>query len=384
MKVGINGAFWGFDTTGSGQYVHHLLDALVALAPQDEFILLPPRYTHQTGSVRGLQMPPQGLATPFDRLNSNLAKVWYEQIAFPRTCQRAGCDVAHVPYFAPPRFPSLPTVVTIHDLIPLVLPQYRGSRWVQAYMRLVSRSACQAALVLADSHSSAQDVENLLGVPPQRIRVVYLAADERYRPLSPEEREPALRRLGIPSRYLLYLGGFDWRKNVNGLLEAFGQVYRELDDVALVIAGQLPDEDSAFAPDPRKYAEAAGVDQRVHYTGWLSEEDKPALYGGALAFVFPSYYEGFGLPVLEALSCGTPAIVGGGSSLEEVAGPGGLVVPPEDGEALAEALVKVAGDPHLRAELAERGLQHAHKFSWAETARQTLAAYQCARFLAGR
>lgn len=378
MKVGINGAFWGFEATGSGQYLHHLLRALVSLAPQEELVLLVPRYL---GRLDGDPEPPvtrRSLSTPFDGSARNLAKLWFEQVAFPRACGRAECDIAHVPYFAPPLFPSVPTVVTVHDVIPLRLPEYRGSRWVRAYMRLVSAGVRRATLVLTDSHSSARDIQDLLGIPPGRIRVIHLAADARYRPLAPEEREPILRRLRVPARYLLYLGRFDLRKNLRGLLGAFGQARRELDDVALVIAGKLPDSDSTFTPDPRRLARAQGVEDRVYYTGWVDEEDKPSLYAGALTFVFPSYYEGFGLPVLEALSCATPAVVGGGSSLEEVAGPGGLVVPPGDVEALADALIALVRNPGLRAELAQKGLDHASTFSWEETARQTLAAYRWA------
>ena len=189
----------------------------------------------------------------------------------------------------------------------------------------------------------------------------------------------------MPSCYFLYLGGFDRRKNLAVLLEAFALARKRpplntsggrLNGVSLVIAGRLPQRDSAFAPDPRPIAQRLGLGEGVQYTDWVAEEDKPALYAGAVAFLFPSSYEGFGLPVLEAISCGTPAIVGGGSSLEEVAGPGGLVVPPGDASALAAAMVRLVEEPALREELSAKGLEHARGFSWLQTARQTLAAYR--------
>jgi glycosyltransferase involved in cell wall biosynthesis len=305
-----------------------------------------------------------------------MAKLCFEQVTFPRACRRLAVDVAHVPYFAPPLCPTVPTVVTIHDLIPLILPEYRGSLAVRAYMRLVSRAARRTTLVLTDSHASARDIQRLLHIPEGRLRVIYLAASQAYRPLTAEERAPVLARLQVPSRYLLYLGGFDRRKNVVGLLHAYARARERLGGLPLVIAGKLPQHDSAFAPDPRAVADQLGLGESIRYTGWVAEEDKPALYAGALAFVFPSTYEGFGLPVLEALSCGTPAIVSGGSSLEEVAGPGGIVVSPGDVEALAQALVDLACDDAARREHSEQGLRHAQTFSWQRTAQETRAAYQ--------
>ena len=372
MKIALSGAFWGMDTTGSGQYLHHLLHGLLELVPAEDCVLFLPRQA--PGAAAVCPCPWEVLPTPLDRLGKNPAKLWFEQRAFPQGCRRQGVDVAHVPYFAPPCCPTVPTVVTIHDLIPLLLPAYRGGPLVRGYMRLVSWSARRAALVLTDSHASARDIQRLLHIPPSRLRVIPLAADACYRPLAPEAYRPTLARLGLPVPYMLYLGGFDRRKNLAGLLAAFARA--RVPGISLVIAGRLPAKDSAFAPDPRPIAQRLGLAGRVHYTGWVAEEDKPALYVGALAFLFPSYYEGFGLPVLEAISCGTPVVVGRGSALEEVAGEGGLAVPPDDVGALAEAITALANDAALRRRLAAQGLIHARRFSWQETARRTLAAYR--------
>ncbi len=376
MKIALNGAFWGMQTTGSGQYTRHLWRALAQVATSEQRILLLPSFSEQTHAEETITEKAQRLSTPFDRFSENWAKLWFEQVAFPRACRRVGVDVAHVPYFAPPLRPTVPTVVTIHDLIPLILPQYRGSAGVRAYMRLVSTAAHKASLVLTDSRASARDIENRLGIPFARIRIIYLAADTIYRPLLPAEREAVLERLGIPRRYILYLGGFDRRKNVPELLQAFAQAQSLLDDVALVVAGKLPKQDSEFSPHPARIAAELGIIGRVHFTGWVNEEDKPALYAGALAFVFPSAYEGFGLPVLEAISCATPAIVAGGSSLEEIAGQAGLVVPVGDVGALAQALVDIAQQPELRRQLSLKAIEHARSFSWLKTAQQTLEAYR--------
>jgi len=383
MRIGLNATFWNMVNTGSGQYVRHLLGALTALLSSKDCVLLAPGYLTQSGGEHG-PCSVSYVSGPFDDRHKNLAKVWFEQVAYPRACRGAGVDVAHVPYFAPPLFPTVPTVVTIHDLIPLVLPEYRGNRLVRGYTRLVSQAARRAAVILTDSMASARDIQRLLGIPRGRIRVIPLACDPMYHPLAKRERRPVLDRLRVPPRYLLYLGGFDRRKNVIGLLRAFAQAHSEIGDVSLVIAGQLPEEDSVFAPDPRKEAARLGLGDVVHYTGWVEEEDKPALYSGATAFVFPSLYEGFGLPVLESIACGTPAIVGGGSSLGEVAGPGGLEVPAGDAGALVHAMVRLARSAQLREDLSQKGLEQAKGFSWQETARRTLAAYESALSGSGR
>jgi len=371
LRVGINGLFWGQETTGSGQYLHRLSAELARLQGVEPHLFLPKGVPR-----RSLPCLAHPLPIPVSALGENLSKLFFEQWVFPRVCRRLGMEVAHVPYFAPPLWASLPIVVTIHDLIPLILPAYRRGWHVQAYMHLVARAAQRATLVLTDSQASARDIRRLLRIPPERLRVIPLAADEAYHPLSPEEQVPTHRRLGLPERYLLYLGGFDQRKNVLPLLEAFAQALPQLEGVSLVIAGRLPRQDSAFTPDPRPLAQRLGIAQHVHFIGWVEEKDKPALYAGALGFLFPSAYEGFGLPVLEAISCGTPAIIGAGSALEEVAGPGGLVVPPGNVPALARAIYRLVQDSNLRQRLAQDGLAHAQRFSWRRTAEQTLAAYR--------
>ncbi len=374
MRVALNSYFWGSHSTGSGQYLHNLLPNLADLQPTTSYVLLGPA----GDGTRPADVPghPQALRTPFDRSNADLAKVWFEQVSFPRACRQVGANVAHVPYFAAPLLPTVPTVVTIHDVIPLLLPAYRASRAARAYFALVARSARRASLVITDSEASARDIVRLLRVPRERLRVIYLAADAAFRPVPPEARDGVLRRLGLPNEYLLYLGGYDTRKNVILLLEAFARSRERLHGLPLVLAGRLPERDSPFVPDPRPVIARLGIENLVILPGWVDEADKPALYSAATAFVFPSAYEGFGLPVLEALSCGTPAIIAAGSSLEEVAGPGGLVVPSGDAAALSGALEMLATDGALRAGLSEAGLQQAQRFSWKRTAAQTLAAYE--------
>jgi len=353
MRIGVNGFFLGRPTTGSGQYTRNLLEALAKVDPTNEYLLFSP-----------------GPAPPI----SNLAKLWFEQVSFPRACR--GLDLAHVPYFASPLFPTVPTVVTVHDLIPLILPAYRGSLLVRLYTRLVAAAARKAEAIITVSQASKRDIVRCLHIPPKRIHVTYEAAGEAFQPVEDEARLAAIRqKYALPDCYLLYLGGFDQRKNLSALLKAFVLLVNK-QPTWLVVAGRLPERDSPLFPDPCRLVRELGLEEGVIFTGWVPEEDKPVLLSGATAFVFPSLYEGFGLPAAEALACGTPVIASNRSSLPEVVGEGGILVEPTDAEALAEAMEVLLVDDTLRAELRQKALAQAAKFSWKQTALETLVVYQ--------
>jgi glycosyltransferase involved in cell wall biosynthesis len=361
MRVGINALFLGLPGTGSGQYTRHLLEALAKVEPANEYLLFSPDPAPPTSNI---QYPV-----------SNWAKLWFEQVSFPHACRHL--DLAHVPYFASPLFPTVPTVVTVHDLIPLILPAYRGSLPVRLYTRLVAAAARKAEAVITVSQASERDIVRHLHIPPERIHVTYEAAGETFQPVQDEAQLAAIRqKYALPKRYLLYLGGFDQRKNLSALLRAFALLVSRQQQTRLVIAGKLPGRASPMFTEPRRLVEELGLEERVILTGWVPEEDKPALLSGATAFVFPSLYEGFGLPPLEAMACGTPVIASNRSSLPEVVGEGGILVEPKDAESLAEALEVLLVDDALRADLRQRALVQAAKFSWEQTALETLAVYR--------
>jgi glycosyltransferase involved in cell wall biosynthesis len=380
VRIGINAFYLGAVTTGSGQYINHLIRQLARLGGESEYVLVKnTEYRMQNTCIL------HPVSTPFDSISENLAKLWFEQVSFPRACRRQGVEIAHVPYFASPLFPTTPTVVTVHDLIPMLLPAYRGSMLVRLYTLLVAIAAKRADIVLTDSQASKWDIVHLLDIPSERVRVIYLAADDIYQPILDDRRLSATcQKYGLPESYLLYLGGFDQRKNVPTLLKAFAQLAKD-SRAFLVVAGRLPEygldlaiqaERSDFFPDPRLIVQELGIEERVVFTGWVPEEDKPALYSGARALVFPSLYEGFGLPPLEALACGTPVIASNRGSLPEIVGDGGLLLEPDDVEGLAGAMEKLLNDESLWGDLREKGLAHAARFSWEKTARETLAVYQ--------
>jgi glycosyltransferase involved in cell wall biosynthesis len=380
MRVAINAWFWNSPTTGSGQYTRRLVEHLLALDPGLEILLVAPRGWGFRVS-RFTPHRPRDAESDTRSLQpetGGLRKVCFEQLAFPRACRRLQADVAHVPYWASPLAPPVPTVVTVHDLIPLVLREYRGGPLVRLYTALVSTTAQSAALALTDSEASRRDIVARLGMPSQRVRVIYLATDESYTPTTPPEDADARARYGLPKRYTLYLGGFDVRKNVATALLTYRWAGPTIGETCpLVIAGRLPERGSPFAPHPRQLARQQGLDERhVHFIGFVDEADKPALYRGAVAFIFPSRYEGFGLPPLEALACGTPVVGSNASSIPEVVGSAGVLLPPDDAEGMAGALIQLAIDEDFRTELSHRALAQAAHFSWERTARETLAAYR--------
>ena len=361
MRIAINGWFYGHLTTGSGQYLKALAEWLPSVASGNEFIMIK-RCDEVEQGGKGVLHTEQGsggkaqylqtehapgttqdairtihASTPFDRVNANLAKLWFEQVTFPRACHRLRADVAFVPYWGSPWWRPCPVVVTVHDLIPLLLPIYRGGMLQRAYTALVSRTARRAAVVLTDSEASKRDIIARLGIPDARVHAIYLAADPCFLPVTdPDELARVRVKYGLPEApFLLYLGGFDVRKNVGRMIEAYAQMrsgdrgqetgvrsqpvlspgpcspalrtFGAIPDICplpdLVIAGKLPATDTAFSPDPRPLAARLGVGECVHFIGWVDEEDKPALYSLALGTVFASEYEGFGLPVLEAMAC---------------------------------------------------------------------------------
>jgi len=373
LKIAINAWFLNQAGTGSGQYLHNLLEVLPDLAPEIQILLAAP------ADRFGAKIPgrPVEIRSPESRLcQGRLGKVWFEQVAFPRICRTWQADVAHVPYWGSPLRPTVPTVVTVHDLIPLLLPAYRGGPLVRLYTRLVAASARRAAAVLTDSLASKQDIEQHLHLPPSKVHCITLGIGEQFSPEPTPDDGSIRQRYNLPQRYVLYVAGHDVRKNVRRLVEAFATVVQADDDVTLAIGGKLPQREDPLFFDPRPLVAALGLEDSVRFLGWVEEADKPALYRGAACAVFASQYEGFGLPVLEALACGAPLVTSRTSSLPELAGDAGFAVSPDDVQELAGAILSCLVDDSLAAELRRRGPRQAALFRWEKTARETLDIYR--------
>lgn len=313
MRILINGWFWGQSTTGSGQYLHWLVEHLARQESGATFTLLTPQTGDQRPAIRDqiLLSPVAIRQSPLPPLPRQLAKLYWEQITVPAAARRLSADLLFVPYWAAPFWQPVPTVVTVHDLIPLLLPAYRGGTLNRLYTRLVSLTARRAASVITVSHAGAQDVTTHLGIAPDRVHPVYHGPNVAARPLPDGHELAAIRaKYALPERYFLYLGGFDARKNVENILRAYRRYLDKGGDPALklVLAGKLPEVDTPFFPDPLRMAAGLDITEHLHCPGWIDEADKRLLYAGAVAFLFPSHYEGFGMMILEAMAAGCPVI----------------------------------------------------------------------------
>ncbi len=378
MRIVINGWFIDQPDTGSGQYTLQLLKHLPHVAPQHDYALVVPHKSSFEIHDITADINFQSLISNIQRPHSDFRKLLFEQSIMPRAASAFEADVLHVPYWAPPLRSSVPIVATIHDIIPLILPEYRGGPLVRAYTQLVSTAAHGATLILTDSGASRNDIIQRLRVPADRVRAIYLAADPKFSAhVDPISLAALHKNYDLPEDYVLYLGGFDARKNIETLLQVYTWAQDVLGgDYPLVVAGSLPDRHDAFFHDPRVIAKQIEVEPVIRFLGHVAEEDKVALYQQARAFLYPTLYEGFGLPALEALACGVPVVGSNASSVPEIVGDAGILVDPKDARAMAGALIAVCTEDPLHADLSERALKQAARFSWEKCARETAEAYE--------
>jgi glycosyltransferase involved in cell wall biosynthesis len=247
---------------------------------------------------------------------------------------------------------------------------------VRLYTALVSRAARAADLIITDSRASRRDIVTHLGLPAERVRTIYLAAGDAYTPQPSTQDRMIRKQYEVPETYVLYLGGFDVRKNVETIIQAYGRAREAHSSFCpLVIAGRLPAQDTPFTPDPRRLAHEADLpEESILFPGYIEEDDKPALYRGAVVFLFPSLYEGFGLPPLEAMACGVPVVASNAGSLPEIVGDGGALFAAGDQQSIASELAKLINNPTYRGQRSQQAVRTASRFSWDQTIEETTAA----------
>jgi glycosyltransferase involved in cell wall biosynthesis len=297
-------------------------------------------------------------------------RVMWEQLVQPWVLRRIGAELVHGPVFVGPLFASCPFVVTIHDLSFIRFPNlFRPAN--RLYLTVFTRlSARRARRLIAVSAHAAAETTHLLGVPAERVDVVYHGVDPEFRPLPANQVTTFRQRRGLPEQFLFFVGTLEPRKNLVRLVQAFARVYDGR--ASLVLAGGRGWlYDDLFAE-----VKALGLTDAVIFPGYVMNEELPLWYNAATAMAYPSVYEGFGLPVLEAQACGTPVLTSNLSSLPEAAGDAALMVDPYDIDALAEGLSRLLMDEPLRRDLRERGLIHARRFRWSNTARETARVYR--------
>lgn len=352
----------GYRNAGVSQYIHALLRTLPAVSSDLEL-------TAYVGAAVADSFP--GWEVRRSRLPGNRppVRIFWEQIAQPLALQQAGVDLVHTPVNVGPMVRLCPLVVTVHDLSFLFYPEtFKPAQ--RLYQRVMARwTARHADRVIAVSESTRADVVRMFGVPEERVVVVHNGVDAAYHPLPRDVVEAFRQQRGLPERFLLCVGTMEPRKNLPRLLEALARVPEAPPLILVGGRGWLYGAVDATI-------ERLGLAGRVRLAGYIPQAELPLWYNAASWLVYPSLYEGFGLPALEALACGTPAIVSRASSLPEVVGDAAVLVDPRDIDALAAALARTLQEPGLAAMLHEAGPQRAAQFSWKRTAKATVAVYR--------
>ena len=383
---GSRGFTIGFDATaaltqggGIGRYTRELIHALVAEAPGQRYTLFSARPPAVLPVPHSLPVAPQVTHRPAPVDERWLYRLWYRAgIPLPVQVFTGPIDLFHSPDFVlPPVRGGVPTLLTVHDLSFIHYPATFPANLVAYLNRAVPRSVARATHILADSEATRRDLAALWRVPDDKVTVLYSGVNARFRPVTDGTALAAVRaRYGLDDRpYVLAVGTVQPRKNYEMLVRAFRAV-AQAGPHALVIAGGRGWLTEGLDAEITRQ----GVADRVILPGFVDDADLPALYSAADLFVFPSLYEGFGLPLLEAMACGVPVISSDASSLPEVAASGGqaaaLLLPPGDEAAWSAAMLRLLGDGAARQQLIAAGAAQAARFTWPAAARQLLALYE--------
>lgn len=361
MRIGFDART--IDWAGVGTYTRNLL--LQFAGSTDEFVifcqdqkrdLVPeaPNFTYVSANVH-----------PHSRSG---------RAVFARIVERSGVDLLHVPSHRAPTPVGVPLVVTIHDVIPLLYPRsVRNPLERIRYRRQLKRTLAEARCLITVSRITLSALSAYAGVAPARVRVVYNGVSNRFRPIEdPAMLEAARRRYGLPERYAFWIGEFRPNKNVHLLVAAWGEVLQRLrEPLALVLAGTQGEEFRIVQRDVARHS----LEGTVLFPGFIREADLAAVYSSARLFVFPSLFEGFGLPPLEAMACGTPCVVSNSSALPEVTGRAAMMFNPTSPEQFVECVVRVLEEPDLYERLRREGLRQSSLFSWEKAAEETLEVY---------
>ncbi len=365
MLVLLNGLQAG-NLSGTGRYTTELARRLPGLAEDVQCVIVWPRHIPEPHLVSSLHDAVRRLDA-----RRSLKRIYCDQWGIRGVRRRIKADVVHYPANIGSLLPMRNVILTVHDLSFLRNPAWFRSDRAAYYRRAVGHSARLAARVIADSHATAADVCELLRIPVDHVDVIPLGVGETFRVASQEQRATVRAWYKLPETFFLYVGTIEPRKNLMSVIEAWNRIAAKCPQ-DLVIAGR----DGWKVKPVRTAAALSPYASRIHFPGFVAHEDLPALLSAADVFVWPSLCEGFGLPPLESMACGTPVVTSNVSSLPEVVGDAALQVDPSNTEALADAMLNAATDTTLRASLKERGVARAATFTWERTARLTLDSYR--------
>ncbi len=369
MRIGIDATALPPQPVGAGNYIIQLIRALASLKVNDEFVI----FAQQRGQA--LISLPENASFEWiileDR-NPGSRLIW-EQTLFPQLIRKSGVDLLHSMHYTRPVKLPCASVVTFHDMTFFLYPELH-TRAKRVFFPLAIRaSARQADALTAVSESTRQDAIRVLGISPEKIAATQLGVDPAFRPINDAATKRVIaEKYDLPERFILYVGLLEPRKNLPMLIRAYKRLIDGGENYKLVLVGRYG----------WMYEELLGqinnldLEGMVLLTGYMSQEDLPLVYNLSSLFVYPTLYEGFGLPALEAMACGVPVITTDVSSLPEIVGEAGILVPVNNVEALYGAMIAVLGDEDLRRKMIKKGIQRAAKFTWEQTAKLTFQVYQ--------
>jgi glycosyltransferase involved in cell wall biosynthesis len=364
LRIGIDIHSVGTQKGGNETYYRELIKEIIRFPCDHLFFLY---YT----SPQAAQQIVAGERFTLKRLQPS-HRILRIPFTLPWVVRNDNLDVFHAQFIVPP-FLRCKTVATIPDIAYEHIPKFFPARERTWQKLLVRNSAKKADHIITVSEYSKRDIAHTYDVSPEKITVTYEGAGDEFVPLDPEKARLELaRKYGIDCEFILYLGRLQARKNLARVVEAYARVRHSGLRHKLVLAGK---QDTLFQPVLSRIRELK-LENDILLPGYVPAEDVPVFFNGADVFIYPSFYEGFGLPVMEAMACGTPVITSRGSSLEEVAGAGAVLVDPMDEGSIADALIQVLGDAELRHQLGQAGLARSHQFNFKNAAEQTIRVYE--------
>ncbi len=378
MHIGIEAhGFWD-QPEGQAKAIHCLIQGLSRIDDTNRYTLFLNSVRHRKARLEAVrrQLGNSRLDVrlfPLPNTPHPAALFLRERVVWPWAARNMGVDVFHSTSYRGVFSMGMKTVLTIHDFAYHEMPEVFPPASL-AYYRRLPADAARARFVVTVSEYTKRDAIRILGLPATKIRVVYNGVDHtRFRYDMPRERVSEIRsRYGLMGRTVLAVGNMNPKKNILRLVSAFREVAKSIADVQLLLIGK----NTQYGQIVRECIETSGLDSRIRFTGYVPDEDLPLLYRASDLFVFPSLFEGFGLPLLEAMACGTPIVSSNATCLPEVAGEAAVLIDPEDEQRMAEAICCVLTDNAVRMRLIEQGLKRSQTFSWGEAARQALRVYE--------
>lgn len=381
MRIGIDASALPSRPVGAGNYIIQLIRAIArriaineALPESSQLDGLKLFIFFQKSRLELLHVgeTPNLHLIVLPNLPPSMRLLW-EQISLPGLAKRYQLDLLHsLHYTMPLNYPGR-IVVTFHDMTFFLFPHHHTLLKRYIFRFFIRTSSHRAAALIADSESTRQDAIRLVGVPPGKIFTAQLGVTPEFRPIQDSTiLQQARQKYHLPERFLLYVGMIEPRKNLLTLLQAYATIADQMPDYRLVVVGPK----GWMVENILQQTGRLNISDKVHFTGYVEQVDLPLIYNMADVFIYPSVYEGFGLPVLEAMACGTPVITSNVSSMPEIVGDAGVLLTPNDSQALARSLLELINGPVIRQELSKKGLERAAAFTWDRTAEKTVAVYR--------